>query len=106
MADLMEYLPKLGGVLEEIVSFIGPLWIAMLIGVVVGWIWRPKWVDSGRYKLCICVSADSSSLHLLSFSYLSLLKNQLASFSYGGVEKNEIFSNLRLLQRISLEHYF
>lgn len=89
----MEFLKKLtiGGVLdlEELVLFGGPLWIALIVGIVVGWLWRPKWVESGRDKL--------GCNHSSCFG-LTSLKNQLPSISFSswvmgddGAEK-EIFS--------------
>lgn len=73
LSSVMECLRNLtiGGVLEELVLFGGPLWIALIVGIVLGWLWRPKWVDSGRDKL----GCDSSSFGL------SSLKNQLPSIT-------------------------
>jgi len=30
-------------ILGNLVTFIAPLWIAVIFGVVVGWAWKPKW---------------------------------------------------------------
>lgn len=37
-----------GGVLTEIMVFLGAVWIAFIFGVVVGWAWKPKWVSVER----------------------------------------------------------
>ncbi|KAJ7965250.1 StAR-related lipid transfer protein like [Quillaja saponaria] len=36
--------------------FLDPIWVAFLIGVIVGWAWNPKWVSLGREKLTCSVS--------------------------------------------------
>ncbi|KAK9291993.1 hypothetical protein L1049_019945 [Liquidambar formosana] len=33
------------------ILFLGPIWIAFLVGVVLGWAWKPKWVNLGGGKL-------------------------------------------------------
>ncbi|PIA34897.1 hypothetical protein AQUCO_03700275v1 [Aquilegia coerulea] len=96
VSSLLECLKNqtIGGVVEELVLFVGPLWISLLIGIVIGWVWRPKWVDLGRDKLGCSVSnhsSSSSSSHPLSIAPPSLsfgsipsltsLKNQLPNFT-------------------------
>lgn len=29
----------------ELMEFMYPIWIALVVGVFVGWAWKPKWVD-------------------------------------------------------------
>ncbi|KAJ8768871.1 hypothetical protein K2173_023866 [Erythroxylum novogranatense] len=50
-----------------------------LIGVTVGWAWKPKWVDSKRDKLASCISKllDSSS-SLKGFAFAPCLNSPLA----------------------------
>ncbi|XP_045810379.1 uncharacterized protein LOC123904802 isoform X3 [Trifolium pratense] len=37
-------------ILANLVTFIAPLWIAVIFGVVVGWAWKPKWaIDPNNY---------------------------------------------------------
>ncbi|CAK7357464.1 unnamed protein product [Dovyalis caffra] len=38
--------PTIGEVLSEILIFVIPLWIAVAVGVVVGWAWKPKWASN------------------------------------------------------------
>lgn len=33
------------------ILFLGPIWVAFLAGVVVGWVWKPKWASLGREEL-------------------------------------------------------
>ncbi|KAF0891552.1 hypothetical protein E2562_010546 [Oryza meyeriana var. granulata] len=35
--------PTLGGVTLELASLAAPLWLAALIGLLIGWAWRPRW---------------------------------------------------------------
>ncbi|GJP29140.1 hypothetical protein CLOM_g11327 [Closterium sp. NIES-68] len=30
----------------ELLAFVAPLWLAVLVGVILGWSWRPQWVNS------------------------------------------------------------
>ena len=48
--------PTIGDVLAELMMFMAPLWIAVVVGVLVGWSWKPKWAILGREML------DSSSV--------------------------------------------
>ncbi|KAF9600807.1 hypothetical protein IFM89_012546 [Coptis chinensis] len=61
------------GVLEQLVLYVGPLWVALLIGIVIGWVWRPKWV-------CLSVSKDSS-LSFGSISQFSLSSSSIPSLN-------------------------
>ncbi|KAL0904128.1 hypothetical protein M5K25_026202 [Dendrobium thyrsiflorum] len=42
---LMEIMrmPTIGGVLLELAFLATPLWVAVFVGLVVGWAWRPRW---------------------------------------------------------------
>ncbi|XP_065858449.1 uncharacterized protein [Euphorbia lathyris] len=40
--------PTIGDILTELAMITIPLWIAVLVGVVVGWTWKPKWANLGR----------------------------------------------------------
>ncbi|XP_020581661.1 uncharacterized protein LOC110025493 isoform X2 [Phalaenopsis equestris] len=42
---LMEIMskPTLGGLLSELAFFAAPLWVAVFVGLLVGWAWRPGW---------------------------------------------------------------
>ncbi|KAL6127299.1 hypothetical protein ACLB2K_075340 [Fragaria x ananassa] len=48
----------------DFVMLLGPLWTAFLIGIVIGWAWKPKWATFGQEKLNSSVSKalDLSSM--------------------------------------------
>ncbi|KAJ7959428.1 StAR-related lipid transfer protein like [Quillaja saponaria] len=48
--------PTLLGVFTGVIMFLGPIWIAFVIGVSVGWAWKPKWANLGKDKLACSVS--------------------------------------------------
>ena len=65
--------PTIVEVLGELVFFIAPLWIAVFVGVLVGWAWKPKWANLvGRDMAADCsiskqeISSSSSSSSLIS----------------------------------------
>ncbi|XWS61414.1 hypothetical protein CRYUN_Cryun07bG0124000 [Craigia yunnanensis] len=39
----------------EMMLYLGPLWIAFLVGIIVGWAWKPKWASQGTHKLSCAV---------------------------------------------------
>uniref|UniRef100_A0A6M2FB32 START domain-containing protein n=1 Tax=Populus davidiana TaxID=266767 RepID=A0A6M2FB32_9ROSI len=54
--DILEHPSSMLGVCTETVGFLGPLWISFLIGLIIGWSWKPKWVTRESDKLTSCVS--------------------------------------------------
>jgi hypothetical protein len=38
--------PTLAGVCRELAVLAAPLWLAALVGLLVGWAWRPRWVPA------------------------------------------------------------
>lgn len=40
--------PTIWGVLGELMLFVAPVWIAVIVGVLVGWAWKPKWANLGK----------------------------------------------------------
>jgi len=38
--------PTIGDVLSEILIFVIPLWVAVAVGVLVGWAWKPNWASN------------------------------------------------------------
>ncbi|KAL5764351.1 hypothetical protein ACOSQ2_016945 [Xanthoceras sorbifolium] len=73
--------PNMGDVLSELMMFMAPLWVAVIVGVLVGWTWKPKWanlacrdlMDSFPFK----DSNSSSSVGFGSIPSLNFLKFQL-----------------------------
>lgn len=68
-------------VLSELMLFIAPLWLAIIVGLLVGWAWKPKWAKN----LTNCSMSDASlpsptaslSACFASFPSLNALKFQL-----------------------------
>ncbi|KAF6159621.1 hypothetical protein GIB67_034583 [Kingdonia uniflora] len=55
--------------LYEVVLFLGPLWVAIVVGVLVGWSWKPKWAKLGDDKLDDnSAPNESSQTRLISLS--------------------------------------
>ncbi|XP_059276454.1 uncharacterized protein LOC132030733 [Lycium ferocissimum] len=89
VAALLEILqrPTFGEVILELGMFMAPIWIAVLVGVLVGWAWKPKWAkigpDSFDSSPSTHVAASSSSMLLQNlssgFASISTLKLQVPS---------------------------
>ncbi|KAL6986527.1 hypothetical protein U1Q18_019886 [Sarracenia purpurea var. burkii] len=95
--------PTLWDVLAELMMFMAPLWIAVFVGVMIGWAWKPKWANLGEdlfdgspSKVSSSASSSPSSSPGLIPSFLfipnfKLLKLQLPSFiswmTNSGLEK-------------------
>ncbi|GLT64644.1 hypothetical protein SLA2020_371240 [Shorea laevis] len=79
--------PTIGGVVRELMMFIAPLWVAVIVGVLVGWAWKPKWANLGREMLEDCsaskdtaaASPNTSSMGFGSISGLNSIKFQIPS---------------------------
>ncbi|XP_068650025.1 uncharacterized protein [Aristolochia californica] len=102
--------PTVGAVFMELFLFLGPLWIAVLVGLVVGWVWKPKWATLGREKAddseatskawssswsSLLVPADGygfASLGWGSISSLNSLKVQLPGCITGFTEERKTCS--------------
>lgn len=71
--------PTAYDLLFKILMFIARLWVGIIVGVLVGWIWKPKWADSGRDLFNSSKLKDNlpSSSFVGSISSLSSLKIQL-----------------------------
>ncbi|XVF10177.1 hypothetical protein REPUB_Repub07fG0160200 [Reevesia pubescens] len=41
---------------REMLLYLGSFWIAFLVGIIVGWAWKPKWASNGTKKLSCAVS--------------------------------------------------
>ncbi|XP_022738015.1 uncharacterized protein LOC111290801 isoform X1 [Durio zibethinus] len=47
----------------EMILYLGPLWIAFFVGIILGWAWKPKWASQGTPKLS-CALSKSLELSL------------------------------------------
>lgn len=52
--------PTMVGVCTEMVMLLGPIWIAFVVGVLVGWAWKPKWANLGENNNLDWFSSTSS----------------------------------------------
>ncbi|KAL2339547.1 hypothetical protein Fmac_007487 [Flemingia macrophylla] len=48
--DMLEN-PAILGLCTAIGMYFSPLWVAFFVGVIVGWLWKPKWASLGKEKL-------------------------------------------------------
>lgn len=78
--------PTIGDVIIEMMLFIAPIWIAVVVGVLVGWSWKPSWANLSGVKDCFDSTASSSSKTLSSrmslqnvLTGLTSIKSQLPS---------------------------
>lgn len=76
--------PNLWNVLPDLMVFILPLWIAVLFGVLVGWLWRPTWANSAINNFTIPKNNyySSSKDFVSSFPSFNSLKSQLPSYFF------------------------
>lgn len=42
--------PTIGAVVVEMMMFLGPVWVALFLGVIIGWTWKPKWASLDNCK--------------------------------------------------------
>ncbi|XP_057521391.1 uncharacterized protein LOC130801537 [Amaranthus tricolor] len=84
--------PSLWDVFFELMLLTVPLWIAVFVGVFLGWAWRPKWAvfnEEGESKLSnesSCSSANAKGLN--SIHSLISFKSLFPSFLPGNVSVN------------------
>lgn len=84
LSALLEILrrPTMLDVLSELMLFITPLWLAIIVGLLVGWVWKPKWAKNltncSMSKNASPASPTTSvSACFASFPCLNALKFQL-----------------------------
>ncbi|XP_057969690.1 uncharacterized protein LOC131158814 [Malania oleifera] len=63
VSALLEILrrPSIWDIWVDLILFVAPLWIAVLVGVLVGWAWKPSWANLGRDVLDFFGSIPSVS---------------------------------------------
>ncbi|PKU76608.1 hypothetical protein MA16_Dca001213 [Dendrobium catenatum] len=46
--------PIIGDIVLQLTLFAAPLWISIFVGLVVGWVWKPRWATGlvGEEKGC------------------------------------------------------
>ncbi|CAI9772038.1 unnamed protein product [Fraxinus pennsylvanica] len=55
--------PTMGAMIIGMIQILGPVWIAFLLGIMVGWAWKPGWASLGKRKFGF--SAPSSPFALI-----------------------------------------
>ncbi|KAJ6297831.1 hypothetical protein OIU76_019024 [Salix suchowensis] len=95
--------PTIGEVLGEILIFVIPLWVAVAIGVIVGWAWRPKWASNLSREMLLDskvskeaekgeFSATTTSSVIPSFNILKFQLPSCVSWvaDDGGIQKDSL----------------
>ncbi|CAA3009981.1 stAR-related lipid transfer 7, mitochondrial-like isoform X1 [Olea europaea subsp. europaea] len=54
--------PTLGAIIIGMTQFLGPVWIAFFLGIMVGWVWKPGWANLGKHKFDFSAPSSLSSL--------------------------------------------
>ncbi|KAL1337324.1 hypothetical protein HN51_031981 [Arachis hypogaea] len=81
--DMLEN-PAILGVCIGVAMFLGPIWVAFLFGVLIGWVWKPNWASLAKGKFIGSSSSSSSSSP--SKSILSPLKAYASSPSLTSIK--------------------
>ncbi|PSS32952.1 StAR-related lipid transfer protein like [Actinidia chinensis var. chinensis] len=90
--------PTIGGVLVDMLLFLVPVWIAFVVGVIVGWAWKPRWAATQGYNGKFnCSAVPSPSVDVISSPVKGLGSTQsLNSFGSGamedGVDKEQVYT--------------
>ena len=88
-------------VLGDLVIFIASLWIAVIVGVLVGWAWKPKWANFGRDFFDSFVANNdthSSFASIPSFNSLKIKLPSLIPRSFNvGFHEESSFSETRFV---------
>lgn len=109
--------PKVGDALMGVVTFLGPLWVAVVFGVLVGWAWKPKWVKLAKEKFDNAKALDKASgilgpfLNLNLSNMASTLEEKKDKEPFGMAEalesdkgSSQIENKSLLVRREDLEH--
>ncbi|KAG8390455.1 hypothetical protein BUALT_Bualt01G0085100 [Buddleja alternifolia] len=54
--------PTIGGMVIGMMQFLGPVWIAFFLGVMLGWVWKPRWSRLGDCKFEFSAPSSPSAL--------------------------------------------
>ncbi|GFP93700.1 star-related lipid transfer protein 7 mitochondrial [Phtheirospermum japonicum] len=75
--------PSIWAMILGLIKFLGPVWIAFLVGVMVGWAWKPRWASLGNCKFDF--SAPSSPSASISIS----ISAARAEKSFGSIRNSD-----------------
>lgn len=65
---------------EDFLFFLGAIWAAVVVGVLVGWAWKPRWAHLGRGKLGFAVESEGGSSRWEGLGLSSLSFSLVPSF--------------------------
>lgn len=70
------------GMLSELMMFITPLWMAVIVGVLVGWAWKPRWAKNlgNCYVSKDALPASPASSMTTCFASIPILKLNTLKF--------------------------
>ncbi|GAA0164391.1 hypothetical protein LIER_20042 [Lithospermum erythrorhizon] len=88
MAFVEEFLeilkkPTIGDVFAEMFMFLGPVWFAFLLGIILGWAWKPRWASLGNCKFDISAPPSPSAFISSSMKDFASVLRMEASNSRG-----------------------
>lgn len=88
--------PTIIDVFTELMLFCSPLWAAVLVGLLVGWVWKPKWAVGLVGNDCETDKLDASQLSSSSSSSSSpsLSFEGLSAFNLGFPTRQSIKAQL------------
>ncbi|GAA0150266.1 hypothetical protein LIER_09244 [Lithospermum erythrorhizon] len=73
--------PNIGDVVTEMFLLLGPVWIAFLLGLMLGWAWKPRWVSLGNSKFDISAPPSPSAFTSIKDLAANLKKETLSNSS-------------------------
>ncbi|KAL6581595.1 hypothetical protein OROMI_007518 [Orobanche minor] len=53
--------PTIWAMILGMIQFLGPVWLAFLLGVMLGWAWKPRWASLGNCKFEISAPSSPSA---------------------------------------------
>lgn len=94
--------PTLGAIVEEMIRLMGPIWVAVIIGVLIGWAWKPKWAKHlGKEMLHCSKMCNSPETPPSWVAGLSSLKFQLPSCGTSETKDGGIAEEIAALRNSS-----
>ncbi|KAI3471263.1 hypothetical protein Pfo_027926 [Paulownia fortunei] len=54
--------PTIWAMIIGMIQFLGPVWIAFFLGIMVGWAWKPRWASLGNCKFEFSAPSSPSAL--------------------------------------------
>ncbi|XP_010099429.2 uncharacterized protein LOC21386794 [Morus notabilis] len=95
--------PTMVGVCTGMIMFLVPIWVAFIVGVMVGWAWKPKWASFGNDNNLDFSSSPSKSLDKKNLSLSSTPTDKPSGFNnYSTLHIDE--GNSSVVTEEDLEH--